>query len=227
MGLTPLLGLLDTSFLKHEEENGPGLIVVIVVNARVDSANDYGKRGTPISLIDTFFTTIGTAIDSTSFLLIDQLGHMKELLQKSAPNLEMFIVNVSLDSINNDKDDEFWRWFQNIDTSWSLDNEEKVRALIEVGSALVFDSKDYKNLMNELHYKRDDYARDKKVSEVSKVCSKLNDPTSIAGSPLNPSPKGRAEYATPSTSVTSVSGTFVTFDASLNTLQATVWRLRR
>ena len=170
LGLTPLLGLLD-SIVEHEL---PKYIAVIAVNARSEQENDYGKRNTPPNVIDTLFTTIGVAIDSTSFVLLEQLEHIREGVQKigtnsNSPKSEMFIVDVSLDSI---KDDECRRWFQNIPTRWSLD-PNKIDALIAVGRALVLESGEYAKLVNNLGYN----GYPKPVETVSKVCSKVNGDT--------------------------------------------------
>lgn len=48
-------------------------LVLIVVNARSQSANSYGSRASPPGAIDTLMTTISTPIDATSFQMVDQI----------------------------------------------------------------------------------------------------------------------------------------------------------
>ena len=165
LGLTSLMQLLD--HLKKPNKDQPKYIVVIVVNARADPENDYGKHDTPPYFIDTFFATIRAAIDSTSFVLIEQLEQLREALKLSNRESEMFIVDVSLDSINNDS---CRRQFQKIDTSWSLNGQE-VNALIDIGRALVFDSDKYKKFMKELGYEPSKTP----VKTVYQLCRELNE----------------------------------------------------
>ena len=156
VGLTPLLGLLDSIFDSEEKKmNPPKRIVVIAVNARSNPANDYGKRDTPPNAFQTLVTTIGAAIDSTSFVLNDQLERMEEkAFQKSEsvlesdPKSKIFRVIVSLDSI---EDEKCRRRLQNIPTSWSLETEQ-VENLIKVGRELVFNSEDYKKFVGQLDF---------------------------------------------------------------------------
>ena len=202
MGLTPLLGLLDhiicpivnrldspktndSACYNELDQNSPSRIVVIVVNAHSNPENDYGKYYTPPGIIDTVSTAIGVGINSTSFSLFKELELIQETIPKRLESkIKMSIVNVSFSGI---KDDDCRRWFQNIDTNWSLDlkkeikqknkkefkkekeKEKEIKALIDIGDALVSESPKYKEFIEAFKYEQPQ----RQVKTVSKVCENI------------------------------------------------------
>ena len=145
-------------------------------------------------VLDTFFTTIDTAIDSTSLVLIEQLEQIQKVLAQFASDSKMFIVDVSFDSINKEvKNDKCRRWFQNIPTNLSLEAKQ-VDALINIGRALVLDSEKYRDLVNELGYKKPN--KNGFPRFVTRSLRAPSHPTSITLC-LNLLPRVRLEYPKP------------------------------
>ena len=109
LGFTSLLELLDSFFQDFDLSRNSALewtkdtkhVAIISIDARSAPPNNYTKRDAPPGPIDTLFTTIGTAIDSKSFLLRKELGRITEKLESEKIVSENFIVDVSLDNIAN------------------------------------------------------------------------------------------------------------------------------
>jgi NTE family protein len=114
-------------------------LLFVVVNARGESKNDFGLKAKPPGAIDTLFTAVGTPIDGTSFLLLEDLhdGKLDEAYDTVKPAA---IVSADFDYIA----DEGCRiHFHDIATSWKLDRRD-IDDLMAMGSAMVLQSPAYK-----------------------------------------------------------------------------------
>lgn len=137
-------GDLAPSILNRIQNGSVKRALVIVVNARSESSNDFGKRSTPPGLIDTVWTTIGSPIDGTSFLLLDRL---EEVTASKSHRLSHYsLVPVDFDYID---DPRCRHAFKNIQTNWTLPRSE-VEALIALGDAMVRDSGSFKAMIEAL-----------------------------------------------------------------------------
>jgi hypothetical protein len=116
-------------------------VAFVVVNARSEASNDFGKRNTPPGLIDTIWTTAGSPIDAASFLMLNKLRELT-----SSDTLRTTTVMVDFDYIS---DAACRKAFKNVATSWKLADSE-IDALIILGRAMVLDSPGYAQLISEL-----------------------------------------------------------------------------
>ena len=127
LGFTPLLELLDSFFPRgskdgknaeagengkndEDAENGEDAEVpkwkretkrigIIAVDARTSPGQNYETRQASPNMLKTLITTVGTAIDSKSFLLGRELRRVTEELEADKIIDERYIVEVSFDGI--------------------------------------------------------------------------------------------------------------------------------
>ncbi len=128
-GKQPLQAICDGDIRK---------VMFVIVNARSDRQSKLDRRATPPGIVSMLTGTTNSAIDGTTYGLVDRLDTvLKDLVALSgrceATGLAVFSVPVDFAFID---DPACRRRFENIATSWRLDDEE-VSALIEVGNALV------------------------------------------------------------------------------------------
>jgi len=117
-------------------------LVFIVVNARSEPDTSYATSSTPPGIIDTILTTVGSPIDSTSFLLLDDL----EATVQRPSDLKKTIVPVDFDYL---ADPECQRRFRNLSTSWQL-KDGQIDALVALGDAMIRESPSFRRLVDEL-----------------------------------------------------------------------------
>jgi NTE family protein len=146
LGLTLPLTLLTSpgqspSFLNWANTGKADKLLLLVVNARGQSANDFGKRARPPGIFDTLATTIGTPINATSYQLLAKIDTLVD-----APFHPKSVVMVDFDFI---ADPGCRRHFQGMATSWTLPGAE-VSELIALGRAMVLQSPDYKAIVAAL-----------------------------------------------------------------------------
>jgi NTE family protein len=129
------------SFLNQLNTGRVNKVLLIVVNARGESANDFGRSPTPPNATDMLLTSIGTPIDGTSFQLLGQLDQLinKRFNPKS-------VVVVDFDFI---ADARCRARFHNMATSWTLPTDQ-VNDLIALGKAMVLQSPAYKTMVTAL-----------------------------------------------------------------------------
>lgn len=115
-------------------------LVFVVVNARSDRQTALDRRATPPGIVATLSGSVGSAIDGTTYGLIDKLGtvlrDLAALSGRCDPDaldaLAVFSVPVDFDFI----DDPVCRArFQDIATTWHLEAAE-VDSLLAAGKAL-------------------------------------------------------------------------------------------
>jgi NTE family protein len=150
LGLTLPLTLLTSgsespSFLNWFNTGKADKLLLLVVNARSQSANDFGAGDRPPGTIDTLLTTIGTPIDATTFQF---LGHLDEIIDDQVDGTvdPKSLVLVDFDFI---ADAGCRRHFQNMATSWTLPVPE-VDELIALGRAMVLESPSYAKIVAAL-----------------------------------------------------------------------------
>ena len=146
LGLTLPLTLLTSpsespSFLNWANTGKADKLLLLVVNARGQAANDFGQSARPPGIFDTLLTTIGTPIDATSYQL---LGKIDQLVD--GPFNPKSLVMVDFDFI---ADPGCRAHFQGMATSWTLPRAE-VDELIVLGKAMVLQSPDYKAIVTAL-----------------------------------------------------------------------------
>jgi NTE family protein len=146
MGLTVPLTLLTSpgespSFLNWANTGKADKLLLLVVNARSQSENDYGTRPRPPGAFNTLLTTIGTPIDATSFQLLGKIDAVVD-----GPYDPKALVMVGFDFI---ADPGCRAHFQGMATSWTLPRDQ-VRELIALGKAMVLQSPDYKVIVTAL-----------------------------------------------------------------------------
>jgi NTE family protein len=126
-----LLAMQNLDRVKH--------IVLVVVNARSEPDNSYGRSATPPGVISTLLTTIGSPIDGTSYALLGQL----DAIVAHEMEAEATVIRVDFDFI---ADDACRRSFKNLATSWSL-KPGQVDALQMLGSAMVAEAQPFRDLI--------------------------------------------------------------------------------
>lgn len=146
LGLTLPLTLLTSkgespSFLSWADSGKADKLMLLVVNARGQGSNDFGKRDRPPGTVDTLITTIGTPIDANSYQL---LGRIDDLVE--GPYNPKSLVMVDFEFIT---DPGCRAHFQGMATSWTLPRGE-VDELIVLGKAMVLQSPDYKTMVTAL-----------------------------------------------------------------------------
>ena len=146
LGLTLPYRLLTSpnespSFLNQLNTGRVNKVLLIVVNARGESANDFGSSPTPPSAKDMLLTSIGTPIDGTSFQMLGQLDQLinKRFNPKS-------VVVVDFDFI---ADAACRARFHNMATNWTLPPDQ-VNDLIALGKAMVLQSPSYETMVAAL-----------------------------------------------------------------------------
>ena len=154
LGLTQPLSLLssldsDDSILSLENLKALKHVVFVVVNARSEPDNTYGLSATPPGTISTLLTTIGSPIDGTSYALLEQLRNI--LHDSGARDVETYMVPVDFDFIKGPPTaaEACRRAFKNLGTNWSL-NDRQVDALLQLGTGLVRESKQFQTLIQKL-----------------------------------------------------------------------------
>ena len=116
-------------------------LLVVMVNARSQADNDFGRHAAPPGLVDMLLASIGTPIDATSFQLRGQLAdQIDERLEVGA------LVAVDFDFI---ADKACRGYFYGMATSWTLPARE-VDDLIALGKAMVLQSPAYQDLVAAL-----------------------------------------------------------------------------
>ena len=116
-------------------------IVFVVVNARSDRRSTLDQQATPPGILSMLFGATSSSIDGTTFGLLERLDtDLRSLItlrdgcsDDDLKSLTVHRVPVDFDYIG---DPVCRHNFQNIETSWNLD-EEVIEALIKVGSGLV------------------------------------------------------------------------------------------
>jgi NTE family protein len=151
LGLTIPISLLTglddkASLLARQNLHTLKRVVFVVVNARSEPDNSYGQSATPPGMISTLLTTIGSPIDGTSSLMLETL--QTNLQESLGADVTPYVVPVDFDFIHDDAAD-CRRKFKNVATSWVLSTGE-VDALIQLGTAMVRESKEFGNLMTGL-----------------------------------------------------------------------------
>ncbi len=158
-GIADNLGLTEPLTLISSPDRNPSVrnrintgridrLVILVVNARSESDVDYGRRATPPGAFSTLWTTIGSPIDGTSFLLIDTLvDYLYSIATESnRQSVQPTVVLVDFDYL---ADPTCRRGFKNLGTSWALADNE-IDALIALGDAMVRNSSKYQELITAL-----------------------------------------------------------------------------
>ncbi|NQV80989.1 MAG: patatin-like phospholipase family protein [Alphaproteobacteria bacterium] len=131
----------DKTLLKGICDGDIRTVLFVTVNARSDKKTELDRKGTPPSISAMLFGTTSTAIDGTTFGLLDRLDtDLRELVtlngQCQADKLsDLVVLRVPVD-FDYIPDPVCRGNFQNIGTTWSLD-ETLVDALIDAGEALV------------------------------------------------------------------------------------------
>jgi NTE family protein len=146
LGLTLPLRLLTSptespSFLNWANTGKADKLLLLVVNARGQAANDFGQSARPPGVFNTLMTTIGTPIDSTSYQLPGKIDQLVD-----GPFNPKSLVMVDFDFI---ADPGCRAHFQGMATSWTLPRAQ-VDELIALGKAMVLQSPDYKAIVAKL-----------------------------------------------------------------------------
>lgn len=168
LGLTTPLNLLTSSnaspsFLNELNTGQVNKLLLVVVNARGESANDYGTSDSPPDLIDTAFTITGSPIDATSFQLLGRLD-----LILDARYQPKAVVLVDFDFI---ADSSCRTYFRRMKTTWTLPSQE-VDDLIALGKAMVLQSPAYQDMVRRL-----DGTPPAGEMTVQDLCNKINSRT--------------------------------------------------
>lgn len=155
LGLTMPISLLtgldsDESILKQQNLKKVKRVVFVVVNARSEPDNSYGRSATPPGAISTLLTTIGSPIDGTSFMMLE--GLRNNLRQQLGRDVTSYVVPVDFDFIRGQAGDDgadCRSRFKNLATSWALKSGE-VDALLALGTAMVRESPGFEKLVDDL-----------------------------------------------------------------------------
>lgn len=146
LGLTLPFTLLaahsqSPSFLDWINDERIDKLLFVVVNARSQADNDFGRHARPPGLADVLLTTIGTPIDATSFQLRGQIADLIDARLKVGS-----VVTVDFDFI---ADKGCRAYFHGMATSWTLSATE-IDDLIALGKAMVLQSPAYRELVAAL-----------------------------------------------------------------------------
>jgi NTE family protein len=146
LGLTLPLTLLTSpnespSFLNQVNTGRVDKLLLIVVNARGQAANEFGASAKPPGVKDMLLTSIGTPIDATSFQF---LGRLDELLDERFKPKSLVLVDFDFIA-----DRECRARFHTMATSWTLPRDQ-VEDLIALGRAMVLQSPRYKEIVTKL-----------------------------------------------------------------------------
>ena len=106
LGFTPLLELLNSFFPTDSDQKSTSEwkqetkhVGIIAVDARSANPENYEARAVPPNIVNTIFTTVGTAIDSKSFRLSKELERITDQLETDKVISKKFVVNVSFENI--------------------------------------------------------------------------------------------------------------------------------
>ena len=157
IGFTPLLELLDSFFETKAVEGDKDIsgwqartryVVAIVVDARAAWKETYSESPTAPGPIDSFMTTISTAIDGKSYLMTRELMEVTQNLKNEDVIDDRYVINVDFDTIEKDfgKDGSLsgCRYaYRRIPTAWNLSGNV-IDALVRMGRALVLNSDEYR-----------------------------------------------------------------------------------
>ena len=135
------------SFLNPIASGGVDKLLFLVVNARGEAANDYGKRNRSPGAIEMLETSIDTPIDATSFQLVGRLDEIVNPPDRADVRAQTGTVLVDFDMI---ADAGCRAHFHGMATSWML-NGADVDDLIAIGKALVLQSPDYARIVHALN----------------------------------------------------------------------------
>lgn len=148
----------------------------VVVNARSEADSELDRSGDTPGLLKMLDAATGSSIDAATFGMLDRLSALtKDLIVlraeaigfaefiDNARDLEVFVVPVDFDYIESP---ECRRYFKNIATSWTLDDDE-ISALDEIAGALVRQAPDFEQLVGAYNAPAPDGAT------VADVCARL------------------------------------------------------
>ncbi|HXJ02590.1 MAG TPA: patatin-like phospholipase family protein [Micropepsaceae bacterium] len=113
-------------------------MLFVVVNARGESANDFGTRERPPGAVDSLLASIGTPIDATSFQF---LGRVDDIIDDRVKPKSTVVVGFDLIANPNCR-----THFQGLATAWTLPRQD-VDDLIALGKAMVLQSPAYKEFV--------------------------------------------------------------------------------
>lgn len=185
LGLSPLLELLYRIVSVKKEAQKENIldhivdqIIVIMVDAGTRSTQDFGRKSSPPNLIDTLTTAVGASINSKSVLLRDKLESLTSTLHTAKIKIRVVYVDFAQISqhlaMNGHTNDALTgklceRRFHKIPTNWKLDSSV-VESLIQLGSALVRESTEYKEFTQEIGF---EIKREKTISELCERVARL------------------------------------------------------
>ena len=160
IGFTPLVELLNSFYSAKKQvvdevdrwKAETEYVVAILVDARASRQETFSESGTAPGAFDSLLTTIDTAIDGKSFLMTRELERVTEDLINKKAIQRRFLIKVAFDNIEKFGEDgslTSCRYaYRGIPTNWDLSNEV-VDALVEMGKALVLNSKEYGELVDQ------------------------------------------------------------------------------
>lgn len=169
IGVRGVLDTLEEAFISKDfaAERGFAVvdkIVIIVVNAHSEDANDWEKRESPPGLFTQLMQSSGVPIEHYSFETVELMkdraaaaawrrelmvaqaqlaGMTREQAEASVPGIDTFVFEVSFDHI---RDPERRRQFMDLPTSFVLPDED-VDRLREVAGELIRQSPDFRELL--------------------------------------------------------------------------------
>lgn len=170
----PAPGLLDQISSGHIKR-----IIFVSVNARSFSTSELDEQQATPGMVDMLTASINSSIDrasaGTGMRIRDELDQRfdvrlqqlrkyvedsalsditRELIRRRIPNIEAvkantFLIEVDFDAIENE---ECRLAFQDISTSWTL-SDEKIDALLEVGSGLLLAAPEFPAMIKSINGK--------------------------------------------------------------------------
>jgi NTE family protein len=130
-------------------------IVFIIVNSQVSNSNRFDllniKQDTPTTK-QSISASISTMMNNANFEKLYIFNrNIKEILElskpgKTAQQMNFYTIHLSFDNIADDQDRQF---FENVPTTLSL-KDETVDRVIEVAGRLLFESKEFQRLIEDL-----------------------------------------------------------------------------
>ena len=136
-------------------------VVFVMINARSDPVSELTASPAPPGILSRGMASVGAAIDNASFRSTSMI---ETLLGQALPRQpETYLIRVDFDAIN-DRDCRIG--FQNIDTSWTLPDQE-IDAVIEVAGSLLQQDPDFQRLVADLG------ARMPQLPDVDSACRTL------------------------------------------------------
>ena len=172
LGVRGVLEALDEvsfsgGFRRQVDYGGIRRIVLIVVNAESDGPNDWDQKESPPGSIKQTLQSSGVPISRYTFETVEL---MKDMVDKAAlqrdldiaearvagaskkeaearfPEVEMLVFDVSFNAI---EDDDERLYFQNLPTSFTLEDEQ-VDRLRDIASDLLRHSPTYQDVLDEI-----------------------------------------------------------------------------